>query len=338
MAFNTKNTTTESLKIHILSEDIYNEITSSGSINENELYLVEGIEEVEKIPEIIPLTAGGTGVSVSNVSELRTVLSVAASDHTSYDKSCGTGNALKFGHVKLSDDYTLDSDASEGIAATPNALKQLYEIITELIDSKADINSTGTIASTLIGYAEIAEWSDGNKIAEDRIGYFVTSDSSKLSANIVKATSTSNIRGVTVDKPGFTANAGEYKYDSEGNLLPKYTYVLNSGLVTVIDNGKCVVGDTCMSNEAGIAIPSSNDMGYQVISRIDESHIIIYMEPQANMMVKLKNDMDNKQNILSWTTMDDIDAMIAGTYVPGTTAGGIIANADDMLLFLVRDE
>lgn len=336
MAFSTKNTTTESLKIHVLTEDIYDEINRSGSINENELYLVEGsIEEEQTGP--IPLTDGGTGVSVASVAELRTVLSVAAADHTSYDKTCGVGNALKYGHVKLSDDYNLDSDASEGIAATPNALKQLYDLIKELIDSKADINSTGTIASTLIGYAEIAEWSDGNKASEDRIGYFVTSDNSKSSANIVKANSTSNIRGVTVEKPGFTANAGEYKFDSEGNLLFKYNYVLNSGIVTVRDNGKCVVGSTCMSNDAGIAIPSTNEMGYNVISRIDESHIIIYIEPQGNTMVKLKNDMENKQDLLTWVTMDDIDHMINGTYDP-ETVGGTLVGADDMLLFLVRND
>jgi len=320
-----------------MTEDIYEEINRSGSINENELYLVEGSIEEEQPTGPIPLKDGGTGVSVSSVSELRTVLSVAAADHTSYDKSCGVGNALKFGHVKLSDDYDLDSDASEGIAATPSALKQLYELIKELIDSKADINSTGTIASTLIGYAEIAEWSDGNKAAEDRIGYFVTSDTSKASINIIKANSTSNIRGVTVEKPGFSTGAGEYKFDTEGNLLNKYTYVLNSGIVTVIDNGKCVVGKTCMSNDTGIAIPSTNEMGYQVISRVDESHIIIYIEPQANMMVKLRNDMDNKQDSLNWTTIEDIDAMIAGTYDP-ETIGGTIDGTDDMLLFLVRNE
>lgn len=335
MAFSTRNQTTESLKIHVMSEDIYEEINRSGSINENELYLVEGSDE-EEITGPIPLTAGGTGVAVSSVAELRNVLSVAAADHTSPDRSCGTGDALKFGHVKLSDDFDLDSDASQGIAATPKALKDIYALIKELIDSKADINSTGTIASNLFGYSEIAEWSDGNKTSEDRIGYFVASDISKSSANIIKATPTSVVRGVSVDKPGFTVGAGDYKFDAEGNLLRRYTYVVNYGIVNVIDDGTCVVGKTCMPNVNGIATPSTNDMGYQVISRIDESHIAIFMEPQGTGMVNLKNDMDNKQNLLSWTTMEDIDAMIAGTYVPDTV-GESIPGADNMLIFLVRE-
>lgn len=337
MAFSTKNTTTESLKIHVLTEDIYEEINKSGSINENELYLVEGSIEEEEETGPIPLIAGGTGVSVSSVTELRSVLQVAASDHTSYDKSCGTGNSLKFGHVKLSDDYNLDSDVNEGIAATPAALKQLHDNIKELIDSKADINSSGTISTNLIGYAEIAEWSDGNKAGEDRIGYFVTSDTSKASANIIKATSSSAIRGVTVEKPGFSANVGDYKFNNDGELLLKYNYVLNSGIVTVRDNGKCVVGKTCMSSDSGIAIPSTNEMGYDVISRIDEGHIIIYIEPQGNSMVKLRNDMENKQDLLTWVTMDDIDCMINGTYNP-ETVGGAISGTDGMVLFLVRND
>ena len=335
--YRTNSKTTDSLKIHVMSEDIFEEIERSGAINENELYLVEGSgnDILENGP--IPLIAGGTGVAVQSVAELRTVLSVAAADHTSTEKSCGIGNAIKYGHVKLSDAVDLDSDASEGIAATPGALKNLYDLIKELIDSKADINSTGTIASTLMGYADIAEWSDGNKNTEDRIGYFVTSDNAKSSANIVKANSTSIIRGVTVEKPGFTSSSGDFKFDTEGELLPKYTYVMNSGLVTVIDDGTCVVGSTCMSDDSGIATPSINEMGYQVISRIDKNHIIIFIEPNGRTMIKLRNDMDNKQNLLTWTTMDDIDAMIAGTYVPDTIGGAIDAD-DNLMIFLVKDE
>lgn len=335
--YRTNSKTTDSLKIHVMSEDIYEEIERSGAINENELYLVEGSGDIVLDDGPIPLTAGGTGVAVQSVAELRTVLQVAPSDHTSTEKSCGIGNGIKYGHVKLSDAVDLDSDASEGIAATPGALKNLYDLIKELIDSKADINSTGTIASTLMGYADIMEWSDGNKNGDNRIGYFVSSDITKSTSNIVKATSTSNIHGVTVEKPGFTTNAGNFKFDTEGNLLQKYTYVMNSGIVTVIDDGTCVVGSTCMSNDSGIATPSINDMGYQVISRVDNNHIIIFMEPQISNMIKFKNDMNNKQNLLTWTTMDDIDAMIAGTYDPETIGGAIDAD-DNLMIFLVKDE
>ena len=344
MAYSTKNVTTESLKIHVLTEDIFNEINSSGAINENELYLVEGIDEsssggngsIIDPSTPVPLIAGGTGVSVNSVSELRSVLSVAAADHTSTDKSCGVGNATKFGHIKLTDNFSTASNADAGIAATPKAVKAVYDELKELVDSKADSTSVGTIASPLIGYGEVAEWSDGNRSEEDRIGYFVSSDVSKSTINIIKATSTSIIRGVTVEKPGFSTGAGDFKFDNDGKLLKRYTYVLTSGLVTVIDNGKCVVGKTCMSNDMGIAIPSTNDMGYQVVDRVDETHIMILMEPQANTMIRLRNDVDNKQDLLTWTTMEDIDAMIAGTYDP-ETVGGALAT-DDMVIFLARSE
>lgn len=333
MAFSTKSATTESLKIHIMDKETYNEIDSNGNIKENELYFVD--DNQLELDGPIGLTDGGTGVSVSSISELRSALSVAAADHTTYDKSCGIGNALKYGHVKLSDDYMSDSDANEGIAVTPNALKQLYEFIIELINSKADINSTGTISSNLIGYAEIAEWSDGNKDNENRIGYFVTSDNIKYSTNIIKATSRSNIRGVTVEKPGFSTNVSDMKFDSDGNLLPRYNYITTSGIATVIDDGTCIVGETCMCNDAGIAIPSTNELGYQVVSRIDKNHIIIFIEPQGNMMVNLKEDIDNKQDLLTWITTDDIDDMLNGVYDP-EDLHGIVDDDDDMMIFLVR--
>lgn len=337
MAFSTKNATTESLKIHVMPKDIYDEIDRAGGIRENELYLVEGGTNIGE-DEPVSLSDGGTGVRVNSVAELRSALSVAAADHTSTDVSCGIGTGLKFGHVRLTDDINLTSDATQGVAVTPKALNTVYKVVEDLASSMEDINSSNTITSTLTGYAEIAEWSDGNKTDEDRIGYFVTTDITKQSINIVKANPTSSVRGVTVSKPGFTANSGSFKYDTEGNLLPRYSYIVNQGIVTVIDDGSCVAGGKCIPNYSGIATPSTNDMGYYVISRIDTDRILIYIEPQINTLVNLKNDVDNKQNTLTWTTIDDIDAMIAGTYDPDTVGDGEIGDDDNMLLYLVREE
>ena len=322
----TASVKSNSLKIHIMPEDIHNELIESGSINENELYLVE--EE----STVLSLREGGTGVAVNDVIELRNVIGAAATDHTSVDKSCGTGNALKFGHVKLSDSVDLDSGENDGVAATPTAIKNLYQLIKELIDSKADINSNGTISSLLSNYAEVAKWSDDNTSNEDRVGYFVTVDN----GGIKKSTEESITIGVSVAKPGFTTNANEDMYDDNGELLPKYNYIVSNGFVTVIDNGECVVNERCMSNNDGIAVPSTNDMGYYIAGRVDAAHIIILMDSQVDSLIKLQNNINDKQNILTWVTTDDIDAMLAGTYVPGSTPGYVDSD-EDLVIFSVKE-
>lgn len=322
----TASVKSNSLKINILPEDIHNEFIENGLINENELYLVE--EE----SSVLSLREGGTGVAVNSVIELRSVIGAAATDHTSEDKSCGTGNSIKFGHVKLSDSVDLDSGENDGIAATPAAIKNLYQLIKELIDNKADINSNGTISSLLNNYAEVAKWSDDNILNEDRVGYFVSIDTD----GIKKSSEDSITIGVTVAKPGFTTNANEEMYDDNGELLSKYNYMVSNGFVTVIDNGECVVNERCMSNNDGIAIPSINDMGYYVVSRVDNTHVVILMDSQVDSLIKLQSNVNDKQNKLAWVTTDDIDAMLAGTYVPGSTPG-YVDDDDDLIIFSVKE-
>jgi len=117
-----------SLKVHVMPENVHNNFLANNRINENEIYLVEDNDDV------IPLSAGGTGVAVTSVAELRTTLGVAAADHTSTDVSCGTGSDLKFGHVKLSDDINSEDDASAGVAATPLAIKKIMDEVNKISD------------------------------------------------------------------------------------------------------------------------------------------------------------------------------------------------------------
>lgn len=150
-----------------------------------------------------------------------------------------------------------------------------------------------TIGAVNANYAEIGEWADSNPDSEDRIGYFVSVDNTTPGMTIVKATSTSDVRGVTMSSPGFSANASIDKYDESGNLLPRYDYVGFAGVIPVIDNGKCTINDRCMPDDNGTAIPSSNNLGYQVIDRIDDTHILILVEPQGDMIQRIKTVIEN---------------------------------------------
>lgn len=151
--------------------------------------------------------------------------------------------------------------------------------------------NNGTVVSENADFAEVGEWSDGNPNNEDRIGYFVSVDTSEPGKTMVKATSSSDVRGVTMLHPAFAGNASADKYDTDGNLMKQYAYVGFSGFVPVIDNGTCTVNGRCMPADDGTAVPSSNNLGYQVIERIDSTHVLVLVEPQADMMVRIKEDV-----------------------------------------------
>jgi hypothetical protein len=172
----------------------------------------------------------------------------------------------------------------------------------------------GTMLSQNADYAEVGQWVDGNPNDENRIGYFVAIDDTTAGSTMVKAKSTSDVRGVTVATPAFSGNCGSDKYDSNGELLKQYDYVACMGLVSVIDNGTCTINKRCMPKDDGTAVPSSNNMGYQVVDRIDDTHILIAVEPSGDMLVRIKEDITNLQN----------SGITRGTDAPTSSTTGFI--------------
>ena len=154
---------------------------------------------------------------------------------------------------------------------------------------------SGTVISHNADYAEVGEWADGNPNDEDRIGYFVAVDINSPGITMVKANSSSNVRGVTVKAPAFSGNCTSGKFDKNGELIKQYDFVAVMGLVSVIDNGTCTVSERCMPADDGTAVPSTNSMGYQVISRIDNTHVLIEVEPSADMLNRIKTQMAEMQ-------------------------------------------
>lgn len=154
------------------------------------------------------------------------------------------------------------------------------------------ITPNGTVTSAHADYAEIGEWSDGNPNGESRIGYFVSVDTSEAGVTMVKANSTSDVRGVTMTTPGYAANATKDKFDINGNLKNKYAYVGFAGFIPVIDNGTCTINSRCMPANDGTAIPSTNNLGYQVIDRVDDTHVLILVEPQGDMIQRIKTEIN----------------------------------------------
>lgn len=190
-------------------------------------------------------------------------------------------------------------------------------------DIGAAAASNGTVLSQNADYAEVGEWADGNPNSENRIGYFVAIDDTQAGTTIIKATSTKDVRGVVVTAPAFSGNCSADKFDSNGNLLKQYAYVAVMGLVSVIDNGTCTINERCMPNDSGTAVPSSNNLGYQVIDRIDDTHILIAVEPSADMIQRIKMDMGNKADLVGGkvpsSQLPEISSVKTYTATIGTT-------------------
>lgn len=153
----------------------------------------------------------------------------------------------------------------------------------------------GTVSSGNANYAEIGEWLDSNPDGENRIGYFVCVDNNTPGVTMRKATANDDIRGVTVAAPAFSGNCSSDKFDSDGNLLAKYSFVAVMGMASVIDNGTCTVNGRCMPNANSTASPVDGDYGYQVIERIDDTHILIAVEPGTDTQYNFKKYVDDSK-------------------------------------------
>lgn len=173
---------------------------------------------------------------------------------------------------------------------------RLDTILGGIVTKTNNLMKGDVVTSANADYAEVGTWYDENPNSENRLGKFVEIDTDTVGRTIEIATSTSDIVGVTVEHPAFSANASADKFDSNGDLLPKYAYVCLMGLATVYDGGLCSVKGRCMPNSQGNAIPSDNNMGYQVVERVDSTHILIAVAPNTDMVQRIKTDVAELQS------------------------------------------
>lgn len=188
-----------------------------------------------------------------------------------------------------------------------NAFKQgsMVCVILDVDQRKAyvqGVNSSFSIDSVVVSqnsnFAEIYTWSDANPNNDDRVGYFVSIDTSTSDVAIVKSKAESKVIGVTMTAPALASNANPEKFDGE-NLKPEYSYVGFMGLVPVrTDNTITTANVVCMPNNDGKATLSSNDLGYQVVKIISDGWALIYVEPQTDTIQRMKEEI----NILQGTS------------------------------------
>lgn len=194
-----------------------------------------------------------------------------------------------------------------------------YKAYVQGASSGASIN--GVVVSQNMDMSEVDEWTDLNLNIEDRAGYFVNIVGL---AKIEKATSTSDVRGVTASTSGFAMNASFDKYDNNGELLPQYSYVCLNGPVVVRTATDFVssVGKRCVPNNDGIAVLSGNSVGYRVLDVIDSTHAIILFDPHVNVITKLRSDVDTLQNDVNnvKVQMQESSGLVVGSEEPEANA------------------
>ena len=140
----------------------------------------------------------------------------------------------------------------------------------------------GALASDNADYAICFEWSDGNPSKEDRSHRFVQLDSG--TNKISFANSTSSVCGVTTTCAAFIENYAVHSdYTANVGVL---------GIIAIIDNGKCTVGQTCMPDDDGYAVPSNTDYGYRVISRISSDMVNVFVKPNDDVIHRINEAIE----------------------------------------------
>lgn len=206
-----------------------NEIFESITIDDNAFYLVNG-RTIDNKPQLY-LYKGRSLISFNPAIGSKTIAGlIKASNYLSISKtgiarvlkSDTLATARKIGKALFdgSKDISLDSivgsrfgkpkedNITIGNGVSDDILSNAVRI--DMKDSKISLGAGGGYYSEGTGYGEFFEWSDGNTGSEDRIGYFVSTDSY---GKIYKATQTSrNVIGV-IAECGFVGNYNEDALD-----------------------------------------------------------------------------------------------------------------------------
>lgn len=103
------------------------------SLNSDESFFVNQnntIKQINKGDITFDIVNGGTGAN--NAEDARENLDAAPTSHASAGTTYGKGTNNNYGHVKLSDSTSSTSGVDSGIAATPYAVKTVYDNVASL--------------------------------------------------------------------------------------------------------------------------------------------------------------------------------------------------------------
>lgn len=208
--------------------------------------------------------------------------------------------ALKQGYKGTEKEW-IDHITNNGGKDYSGQIAAMNQRINELVNGGG-----GEIPETLYAlgadYAEFFEWEDGNPNKEDRTSLFVSIVYG--TRKIKKAMEGEDILGITSIDASVIGNAG-YKDDS------RYSAVGMTGVMRVKDNGESKVGDYVIPGDDGIAIPSTNDVGYKVTARYSDNLIEVLMAHDAEVLNRLKTEIENIEgaDLSNYYNKDEINGL-----------------------------
>ena len=166
----------------------------------------------------------------------------------------------------------------------------------------SDLETPDTLYANGSDYAEYFEWQDGNSKKEDRRCLFVTIANG--TRRIKKAMIGDDILGITSIDASIIGNA-KYKDNTT------YSAVGMVGVMKVIDNGECKIGDYVVPGDNGIAIPSTNNAGYKVTARYEDNLIEVLLAHDSEMISRIKDDIEDINENIS-NLVGDIETLLGG--------------------------
>lgn len=210
-----------------------------------------------------------------------------------------------------------DKDTLRTMVSKYNSnLNKISTEVNHIVKESAD----GTVVSENMGYARVCEWKDGNRLEEERYGYFVE-QSDDLRVSI--ANSDSAVLGVTARKPAFASNVTDNMYNRDA-LTANLCYVVLIGSTTVKQDGTITADTKYCINSNGIAT-ASEGIGYKVTRVIDSENIVIEVSPATELIkqayTELFNKIENKKaglievDYTTWTNLSDGEKVALGDVI-----------------------
>lgn len=219
-------------------------------------------------------------------------------------------------------------DGSGNLLTSPQFSVLVHSTIYDNGDAvEQEIVNANTVKSANPGYAEVFMWSDGNPNGEDRVGYFVTADMERSAAMVKKADAESAVRGVSMAAPGFASNGGINRYDDNSNLISHYCYVGLLGFAPVIDNGTCAVNGRCNPSADGTAVPDTSGSGFLVVERVDDTHVLILLEPSGAAQRYVDDKLAESNQKLNDALNDALNEALTTQITATLTASGWVSSA-----------
>lgn len=187
-------------------------------------------------PAMDGTAAVGTASTVARSDHVHpTDTSRAPTSHASSSNTYGVGTASNYGHLKLSDATTSTSGTSDGIAATPSAVKAVKDLIptatSDLTNDSGFITSTGAPVQSVnsktgavsLTYSDVSAAPTSHAVNASTYGL----GSSSVYGHVKLSTSTSSTSGAS-DGIAATPSAVKAAYDLANSKQDSITLVYST--------------------------------------------------------------------------------------------------------------